>query len=82
MKLCPASLQHHDSNCKRDHVLLKAHVPIAREKNIELILRERQQVAIGNSTPAHLLDRGAIISRKGSPQTPVQTFVNEDAHAP
>jgi hypothetical protein len=62
MQLRAGSMQDNHGYVILGHILLKAHVAVACDENIELFFRQSQQCAILNSTPAFLLRRNSVMA--------------------
>ena len=80
IKLGAAGHEHHHRDLKFGGVLLKAQVAFGGQENIELRLRQREQPAVFDAAPAHFLNGDAIMPGQRAAQTPVEAFVNENAH--
>jgi hypothetical protein len=80
IKLGAAGHQHHHRDLKFGGVLLKAQVAVGGQENIEFLLRERKQLAVFDAALAHFLNRDAIMPGQRAAQTPVEAFINENAH--
>ena len=81
IKLGTAGHEHHHHDLKFGGVLLKTQVAVGGQENIEFLLRQREQLAVFDAAPAHFLDGDAIMPGQRSAQTPVEAFVNENAHS-
>lgn len=73
--------KHYHRNLKFGGVLLKAQVAVGSEENVELHLGQREQFAVFNATPASFLNGYTIMPDQRAAQTPVETFINENAHS-
>ena len=80
IKLGASGHEHDHRDLKFDRVLLKAQVAVGGEKNIEFRLGQREQLAVFDAAPAHFLNRDTIMPGQRAAQTPVEAFVNENAH--
>ena len=80
IKLGAARHKHHDSDLKFGGVLLKTQVAICRQENIKFLLGQREQPAVFDAAPAHFLNGNTIMPGQREAQTPVEAFVNENAH--
>ena len=80
IKLGAAGHEHNHGDLKFGGVLLKAQVAIGGQENIELRLRQREQLAVFDAAPALFLNGDAIMPGQRAAQTPVEAFVNENAH--
>ena len=80
IKLGAASHEHDDRDLKFGGVLLETQVAVGGQENTEFFLGQLQQLAVFDAAPAHFLDGDAIMPGQSSAQTPVEAFVNENAH--
>ena len=71
IKLGAAGHQHHHRDLKFGGVLLEAQVAVGGQENIELRLRQREQLAVFDAAPAHFLNGDAIMPGQRAAQTPV-----------
>ena len=80
IKLGAAGHEHHHRDLKFGGVLLETQVAVSRQENIEFFLGQREQPAVFDAAPAHFLNGDAIMPGQRAAQTPVEAFVNENAH--
>ena len=80
-RTCLFSLQHHDGNRERHQILLKREISIDRKKNVELLCRKHQELAIDDRGPAHLTCRLHVMTDKIPRQAPIDALIEEDPQA-